>query len=59
MHHLADQQGVVVEALDEEQHGGGRQRQVVPQQQREEADGDVLKLPRPGESHKWCQRTHV
>ena len=52
MRHLADQQGVVVEALDEEQHGGGRQRQVVPQQQREEADGDVLKLPGPAESHE-------
>jgi len=45
--HLADQQGVVVEALDEEQHGRGGQLQVVPQQQRQEADGDVFKLPGP------------
>lgn len=49
--HLADVERVVVEAFDEEGDGGWWQLLVVSEQQRQEADGDVLKLPRP-----WRQR---
>lgn len=45
--HLADVERVVVEAFDEERDGGRWQLLVVSEQQRQEADGDVLKLPRP------------
>lgn len=38
----------MVEAFDEEGDGGRWQLLVVSEQQRQEADGNVLKLPRPG-----------
>lgn len=45
--HLADQEGVVVEALDKEQDSRGGERVVISQQQRQESNGIVLKLPGP------------
>lgn len=45
--HLPDVERVVIEAFDKEGDGSGWQLLVVSEQQRQEADGDVLKLPRP------------
>lgn len=46
--HLPNVERIVVEAFDEEGDGSGWQLLVVSKQQRQEADGDVFKLPRPG-----------
>lgn len=45
--HLPDIEGVMIEAFDEERDSRWRELVVVSQQQRQEADRDVLKLPRP------------